>query len=214
MKKTINSIILLIGLTVAPVVTGQSFVNLDFEQANVSGYSPGDSVPASDAIPGWTAYTNGAVLENITYDTGFGVAIEGTNGITVQGYSIHLAGSKAQPAAIGQVGAIPITAQSLIFDGIFFYTGADTVSFNGQALTVQVIGQTSSYNVYGADISAFAGQTGQLLFTDTILPSALGDRIDNIQFSSSPIPEPSASWLVLIGSGIFFYVRHNRKLPI
>jgi hypothetical protein len=36
----------------------QGFVNLDFGGANVSGYSPGN-VPASDAMPGWTASRTG-----------------------------------------------------------------------------------------------------------------------------------------------------------
>lgn len=46
---------------------GQGFVNLDFESANLSGYSPG-SVPATDAIPGWTTLTNGLPQQTIAYN--------------------------------------------------------------------------------------------------------------------------------------------------
>lgn len=202
-------IILVIRLTVPQIVDAQGFANLDFEQANLSSYGEG-SVPASDAIPGWTAYLGGVVMTNVYYDTGFaeiGVNVQGaTNGfLPIQGnYSITLIGSRSNPASIGQTGTIPMTAQSLIFYGSFLYQ-SDTVSFNGQALSVVPL--SYSYNIFGVDISSLAGQTGQLLFTDTALPFATGDIIDNIQFSSTPVPEPSPSWLLLIGSGIFFYVR-------
>jgi hypothetical protein len=68
---------------------------------------------------------------------------------------------------------------------------------------------TANYNIYEANIGAFAGQTGQLLFTSTGYPTAVGDMIDNIQFSSSPIPEPSPSLLLLLGSGVIIYVRRT-----
>jgi hypothetical protein len=53
-----------------------------------------------------------------------------------------------------------------------------------------------NYTVYGVDVSPFAGETGQLLFTAPIQNFVL---LDNIQFSSSPVPEPSS--LCLIGLG-------------
>jgi hypothetical protein len=190
----------------------QGFVNLDFESANLSGYSPGSSVPTNNAIPGWVAYNNNRVtlLPDVNYvntpSSSGGVEIITNN--PIQGdYYIYLGGGE-----IGQTGTIPIDAESLIFWGNYSAVGFggafDRISFGGQTLTVVELGETTNYNIYGIDVSAFAGDTAQLLFSAI---SGLGSpppfAIDNIQFSSSPTSEPSASWLLLLGSGIFIYVR-------
>ena len=210
MKKHI--LILMVILAGIGNAFAQGFVNLDFESANLSGYSAG-SVPASDAIPGWTAYLGGVALSNINYNIGGSgnmVAIVGVN--PIQGnYFIHIQGNGSDntQASIGQTGTIPVTAQSLIYWGGGF--GQNDISFNGQTLSFTALGFGANYVIYGIDISAFAGQTGQLLFTSSYWPAAVGDNIDNIQFSSSPIPEPSAVSLLLLGSGVLIFVRRNHK---
>ncbi len=210
MKK--STILLMLILVGNRHTFAQGFVNLGFEAANLSGYSAG-SVPASDAIPGWTAYLGGVVLSNINYNT-FGngnmVVIVGVN--PIQGnYFVHIQGNKSDnmQASIGQTGTIPVTAQSLIFWGGGIRQ--NDVSFNGQTLSFTALGYGPNYVIYGIDISAFAGQTGQLLFTSSYWPTAVGDNIDNIQFSSSPIPEPSALALIFLGSGVLIYVRRTYK---
>ena len=45
-------------------------------------------------------------------------------------------------------------------------------------------GSASTYYVYGGDVSAYAGQAGELRFFG-------GGYLDNIQFSNLQIPEPS-----------------------
>ena len=46
----------------------QGFVNLDFESANLSGYSsPAGGVLTSDAIPGWTAYIGSTELTTMIF---------------------------------------------------------------------------------------------------------------------------------------------------
>ena len=192
----------------------QGFINLDFESAHVvldasSPYYP-YAVYANTAIPGWTAYygtTNNPTyvsLSSISYnDMSLGaanVSLEDTNAIygplPIQGkYSILLQGSipaAVSSASIGQTGTIPVTAQSLTFIGYF----GGQVTFNGQPLDYLVTGSTANYNIYAADISVYAGQTGQLLFTATVNTSAL---LDNIQFSSTPVPEPSVFVLTALG---------------
>jgi hypothetical protein len=42
------------------------FQNLNFEAANVSGYSAGSSIPASLALPGWTAYLTDTSTSTVT----------------------------------------------------------------------------------------------------------------------------------------------------
>src|SRR5262249_52988002 len=106
-----------------------------------------------------------------------------------------------QSAAIGQTGQIPTNARSLIFWGY-----STDVSFGGQPLSLIVLSITPNYNIYGADISAFAGQTGQLLFTAQ--PQTL-DIVDNIQFSSNPVPEPGTLGLFCIG-GLLIGLHHRR----
>jgi hypothetical protein len=195
----------------------QGFINLNFETANLSGYNAG-SVPATNAIPGWTAYVNGNQAAQILYNTinldEPAVSIQGTNSTSItpiQGnFSVFLQGGSAfafgDNSAIGQTGQIPVTALSLVFWG---YASSTNVSFAGQTLSLVTLGSTSNYNIYGADVSAFAGQIGQLLFTASRLNN---DIIDNIQFSSTPVPEPST--LALSGLGGLFLAWRRRNARV
>jgi len=89
-----------------------------------------------------------------------------------------------------------------------------SVSFAGNSLSpvglssgVSPSGQ--SYTLYGADISAYAGQSGQLQFTDVYSGQGLnGIELDDITFST--IPEPSTLALLFMG-GMAFGVRSWRK---
>jgi hypothetical protein len=73
-------------------------------------------------------------------------------------------------------------------------------------------GQT--YDVYGADISAYAGQSGQLQFTVPCTPD-LGENgfeLDDITFSTTTVtPEPNTLALVVMG-GLALAARRWRKM--
>jgi hypothetical protein len=59
----------------------------------------------------------------------------------------------------------------------------------------------SNYVEYGADISAFAGLTGELRFTEQ--PITRNDAtvtLDQITFSNLPVPEPSVFGLSALGA--------------
>jgi hypothetical protein len=114
-----------------------------------------------------------------------------------------------EPASIGQTGTIPGTAQSLIFWGF----GLGVVSFNGQTLPASVLGYTPNYDILGVNVAPFAGQTGQLLFTSTHYGPSIGFSIENIQFSSSPIPEPSVFSLFALGGLGFLWQWRKTKAP-
>jgi len=185
---------------------GQGFVNLNFESANVSGYSVGSAIPASKAFPGWTVSANYVYYDNISL-SGDSVSIIDANDPAsyppLQGkyFALLVAATSTYPnygpISISQTGEIPASAESITF------WGEDTglqVTFAGQPLTFSAIGTTPNYTIYEADISAFAGQTGQLLFTAA--PFSGGGQIDNIQFSSSPVPEPGALALAGIGAAL------------
>jgi hypothetical protein len=112
----------------------QSFVNLNFESANVLGVSPPGPVPTQDAFPDWTAYEGPS--DDPTYSGGLSAV--GYDGISTGGAVISLDDSNANPpygpiqgnyslllegsslaadstASLGQTGTIPSTAQSLVF---------------------------------------------------------------------------------------------------
>ena len=183
---------------------GQGFVNLDFEQP-ITPLTPINSqVPTSDALPGWNAYAYGNPQSSVVYNTlslgAAAVSLQGPGSLEpiLQGsYTVILQGSSGGTpgsAAIGQTGQIPLSAESLVFWG---YVGLDNVSFDGYTLPLVQIGSTAHYNIYGADISPFAGRTGELLFT---APPSYMELVDNIQFSSQAIPEPGIYALSAFGA--------------
>lgn len=131
----------------------------------------------------------------------FAPAIEGNYSIYLQGGSISAESTSG--ASIGQVGEIPLTAESIIYWG-----GALQVTFNGQPLSFSAIGGTANYTIWGADISAYAGQTGQLLFT---APWQTETLLDNIQFSTSAVPEAN-EWGIFAGCIALFCCRRMRPV--
>jgi hypothetical protein len=213
MKSESSLIILGVFMTGICTHAQGTFQNLNFELANMSGYPVGtDGVPVAVGLPGWSAYygtDNGGMRETayIVYDAlslgGAGIVIwDATSGqanFVLQGtYSLNLQGSWYGPptsAAVGQNGTIPTGSRSLRFYGQS--VGNLLITFNGQPLPHSEIGAGPNYTIYGADISAFEGQSGQLLFTALPNGAAL---LDNIRFSTQPIPEPGVCALVGLGA--------------
>ncbi|HEV2331295.1 MAG TPA: hypothetical protein VGY56_21135 [Verrucomicrobiae bacterium] len=191
----------------------QSFVNLNFESASLSGLS-GNILPAASAFPDWSAYYGSTSdptqinVSSVFYDSvstgGASIDLEGSNApsgggpLPLQGnYSALLEGSiptAGTTASLGQTGTIPGTAQSLVFWANI--GGSLEVSFDGQALSLVDVSNAMNYTVYAANISSFAGETGQLLFT---APVQTETELDNIQFSTSPVPEPGPVALCALG---------------
>ncbi len=81
------------------------------------------------------------------------------------------------------------------------------VTFDGNVLSLIQTGTVGSYNTYEADISAYAGQTGQLLFT--AVPNQFL-FLDNLQFSSMAVPEPTTLALTALG-GAFLCLRRRKN---
>ena len=197
-----------------------TFQNLDFEAANVSGY-PAGTVPATNGIPGWTAYTGGAPQSSILFNNASlgeaAVSLQSTLYPPFQGqFSVLLQASFFAPdtntAAIGQTAFIPIIDQSMTFWANTSLSGVANnmqVSLNGTGIPYFAVGSGAGYTVYAADISAFAGQTAQLLFTAFNNTYA---EIDNIQFSNQPVPEPTVLGLSLFGTLLvrWRFVRRRR----
>ena len=208
----------------------QGFVNLKFESVDFIT-SPSQGFPfvtASNAIPGWTPYLGNFAQDYVASNGaslgGPQVNIEGTNNpfaypsvqgkywILLQGAGI---GSGHDSAGIGQTAQVPASAQSILFWGSIF--GSLDVSFNGNALPFAAAGTTANnYIIYQADISPYAGQIGELLFSAPFNANAI---IDNIQFSSTAVPEPAALALMALGATLLFSRRkivscHQRQQPL
>ena len=202
-------------------VQAQGFINLNFESAKFTPHPAGGSfVYASNAVPGWTPYFDGFANDYVSSNGislgGPQVSIETTNNVQgylpVQGkFFLLLGGSFSggnSTASIGQTGQIPLSAQSILFWGSIF--GSLDVSFNGNALSFAAAGTTvNNYTIYQADVSTYAGQIGELLFSSPFNTHAF---IDNIQFSSTAVPEPGIlAFTVLGGLGLFLIKKRQRR---
>ncbi len=70
---TLTTIAMLFGFGMHAAVAAP-FQNLDFENANVYGTSPGSSIALSQALPYWTANTGGTARNYASYDS---IAMDG-----------------------------------------------------------------------------------------------------------------------------------------
>jgi len=209
-------------------VGAQGFANLNFESANVSGYSPNSDVPTTSALPGWSAYfanSSGTdVLTQVLYDRislgGYTISIIDSNAPVfgpIQGtYSAFLFGGGGSgglvSASISQTGLVPVGTESLLFDA--YVSGAAlSVTLGGQTIAMAPLQNISNYTLYGGNIpSDLAGQSEALTFTEPpaigIQPSML--ELDNIQFSNSSIPEPSTLGLSALCGMFLAWRLYNR----
>lgn len=202
-----------------------NFFNLNFEMANPVPASPGPPfVTTASALPYWSVYLGtaqqAAVWQNYISTGAAGVAILTTTispyGLTISPIdgndSVILEASGILPTvSISQTGLIPVSTESLLFDAqqVGFYTTYPLqVLIGNQQVPTIIVGNTPNYTIYGADLSAWAGQVETLTFSAPVNPHALNQwELDDIQFSQTAIvPEPSP--LLLTGiSGLVLALR-------
>ncbi|MDD5139103.1 MAG: PEP-CTERM sorting domain-containing protein [Verrucomicrobiales bacterium] len=77
-------------------------------------------------------------------------------------------------------------------------------------IPINALSTGPNYTLYGGDISGFAGQTTQMTFSDVGIFANFWN-IDNIQFSSSPIPEPSMLALCILGALLLGFRRWQQS---
>jgi hypothetical protein len=191
-----------------------TFQNLNFEAAQVAGYSPGAAIPIIAGLPGWAAGVEGTNKSvTVAYDTlslggalisindvntGYGFApIEGTFSAYLfsQGLSSPIATS------ISQTGLVPPGTMSLLA-GMRVQGPAPIVMLGGEAINMIPLASFPTYTLYAGDISAFGGMNETLSFTEPppVQGSLSGLVLDSIQFSAQPVPEPSELALAGIGA--------------
>jgi hypothetical protein len=192
------------------------FQNLNFEAANVTGN--GGYVSTANGLPGWAVYYGGVQQSQMGYNLVSLGAVNVTllnvaNGAIDGNYSVLLQGGEGNggPAAasISQTGLIPAGTQTLYFKG---ESGNDplNVSIDNQNVSYVAIQTGPVYNLYAANISAWADTAELLTFS---APSLSGEtdnwELDDISFSSVAItPEPSSFILTGLG-GVIFALRQR-----
>ena len=207
-----------------------TFQNLDFESASVAPSPPAgypNPVSISAAIPGWMAFLGSSQQSQAQYNTTtLGVPsisllgptwnqslpgiIDGKYSVILQSGNNIDSGSGPQSASIEQNGTVPLFAQSLQFKA--FSEGVLSVSFAGNTFQPSVLASAvapsgQAYDIYGVNISAFAGQTGELQFTENFDQNYPFTVLDDIAFSSSAVPEPGPLVLTGIGGLLFGFYR-------
>jgi len=211
-------------LATACALHGQgSFQNLGFELASVPSIPPYHAlVPATDALPGWIVYAGpyqqtqiwyngvsagGALVTIIDANDPYAAddIMEGKFTVTLGSgvYYIDPYTAISTSAAIAQTGTIPAGTKTLLFDARWYHSALQ-VTFSGQVLPFYALSSGSNYTRYGADVSALAGQTAELRFTELINPApppvGVVTYLDDIEFSPESIPEPSTVGLFVLGA--------------
>ena len=205
---------------------GAAFQNLDFESGavvQIPGFNT-NRVYFDQAFPGWRGYVGGiqetAALYNATCLSCSVIAIhdghqppdyliEGSLTPVLQGAHGYIADT-----VLAQTGEVPVGTQSLLFRARAY--GRIAVELGGHLLSLIPLGNGSNYVSYGADISAWAGQESDLRFTafSSDQPSDGGSLfvLDSIQFSTTPVPEPSTFALFAVAGAFgWFYWRRRRR---
>ncbi|MGA2029008.1 MAG: hypothetical protein ABSG87_02935 [Verrucomicrobiota bacterium] len=222
--------LLSVFLATSSIYAQGNFQNLDFESATIVPVSgdPYGRVEFAPAFPGWTGYTGIneetlALYNNIFLDSsGIGIFDANSSSGLIQGNftamleaGLGLGTGQSANTTLSQTGTIPSNTQSLLFDAT---SGVDAntfaVSLNGQTLSLIPLSSSSNYTLYGANISAWADQTATLAFT--VFAQQPYDNnihivyLDDIQFSTSSVPEPSEFALTALGALLLAFRRWGK----
>jgi hypothetical protein len=199
----------------------QSFSNLNFESTAVSGI-PADGIWLnwSLAAPGWhhPVGVDSVFVYHKTPPQGsiaqyyFLVDSTTTSWSPLEGkYSLALVsghynrndpGSPWVNAYIEQTGYIPQDAQSLQL----FAQGEFALTINSKEVPLS----TLDGDLYGADISGYAGQTVSMRISSTSTQVQSPVIVDGLSFSLQAVPEPSGAALVALGLGAGILAKRRR----
>jgi hypothetical protein len=212
----------------ARICVSQSFINLNCESTTLAPDGAPGTVSTNAGVPGWTALIGGVPQSTILYNNGtlgascVALLAGGTyspNPVIDGNFSVMLVGGSGGDASLSQSGLIPSTANSILFDAYSTTAGGGggtnfLVSIGGQTIEMLPLINNGSYIVYGGNISSLAGQEASLQISSlSFFPQGGGFNVfvfDDVQFSSSQVPEPTT--LGLLGLGSFLLSWHRRRI--
>jgi hypothetical protein len=226
------SVWLCVSALVTQSVSAQQFFNLEFESANLPPLAPGehgDYVSIADAIPGWTCFIDRVQVTQVINNNGtvggpslsiWGPDAPDVGGVFQGSYTVILSagfgGDAGHTTSIAQTGLIPVSARSLLFKAAPYDPGEGSFSvfMGGQNLDYYALSTGPNYTLYGASISSgLAGTVQALTFTDASFAGTWHyEKLDDVQFTSQPIPEPSVLSLVAVVLMLSQLSRSNNRM--
>ncbi len=200
-----------------------TFQNLDFESARVGLVTNAlPQVAVSEALPSWSASDGTDQLSTIAVYPAFPVTggflspvdlIASATDSLDGNFSVILGAGSGSPVpahgTISQTGRVPVGVHSLLFKAALIPGSTLQVSLGGASLSYVALSTQPKDTVYGADISAFAGDTAELIF----MAATRGAEIDDIEFSPQIVPEPSVLALAGAAASLFLCWRLGGRSP-
>ena len=202
----------------------QGFLNLNFESANVTGPDFLGRIPFANAFPNWQsdfpggslAYYNTPDLDQMT------IGIYDANSTFYQPhpvfgtYTAYLEGDLGSQftttgnANLRQTAVVPATAKSIRFVTTTYSSLPNRLptlafSVNGTPVPYSQLQVSPNGVQWVADVSQYAGLSSTIGFAlqESYGPSPthwiFSVGLDNISFSSTPVPEPQPMFLLLAG---------------
>jgi hypothetical protein len=171
---------------------------------------------ATNALPGWSVFYGNTEQTQINYiHPKSGLTLVTTNQWVIDGdFSVVLEGGGI---SLTQTGLVPAGTESLFFDmsaepDQIVDGGMLEVLMGGEALTYFAVSSAPDYTLYGANISAFAGQSATLAFLTKNLGGGIPQwTTDDIEFSPEVVPEPGEFTLIAFGAILFGLRRWQRS---
>ena len=165
---------------------------------------------ARGADVGYNAASTGATEVSIINSHGPVAVLDGNYSVLLTG------GTSASSASISQTGLIPSGTESLLFEaqqGSGGGAGGNLdVLIGTQSVPIMPVAIEPTYTLYGANISAWAGNTEELTFSATEGTTGLNNwTIDDITFSPNTVPEPNTLALILLGGAALAARRRRAK---
>ena len=197
-------------LGAATGLSAQGFINLNFEGADLSGLvlnnPPAGWLAWADGAPGWSSSVSSLDLSLYYVSPHVGInpwyLLLDRQGGSEGRFAMSMKNGVSDPqdprspwthTYLTQTALVPVDSRSLSL----WAEGRFAVHMNGTPLNVVSLGG----NLWGADVTSWAGTVSELRIFNISPQSDLGDEIvvtlDDIQFSTTVVPEPST--LALMG---------------
>jgi hypothetical protein len=220
MKQIIIScfIVLIVGVPIPRVTQAQGTITY---LSNLGQSSAGSLAVGSDSWLAENFFTgnnaNGYTLDSI--QLGMSDASSNSSGFTVLLYSSIPAFGPTPGGSLDNLNGSTDPATG----GIFNYTPTSTITLlpHTDYFIVLTAGTPIANGAYewsfvnSSSYSSTGGWAGadSILFTsqDGLSWTGIANKYSQYAINATAIPEPSSSFLLLLGSGVFIYVRRNKK---